>query len=426
MRGIAKLLAAVFLVLTLGGCTSITDTEKLLRAPSSGGETGAVQKALNGFLGDSVQLKFPTGGEFQTPFLFGDWNGDGVEDAAVLYTLESLGQNVYLAILERDAANSWQVTALTEGLSNEVERVSFAAMQDSPATQILVGYGSSLTGRYLAVYSRNESGLETVLQQSYSQFLLADLTGSGCHDLILVLPESEDGNVELQVLTNVDGAFTLSQQMAVGHGLYTGCARLTAGYGRDKRPYLVVDATTGGTGNSLASTILIYDSDNQKLLTYQAPGVPDMYTATLRYNTNLLSADLDNNGTVEIPREISADDRIDETLSRRVAFLEWFDYTGEGGGNRRFGVWDMEYNFFLPLPPSMQGLVSLRWMPEGWLVENTEDGSVYLEVRVAGPNSSRGDYFRVANIGSQQIQYRLRVPYADLDVQSLAAGTVIF
>lgn len=426
MRGLSKLLAALFLLLTLAGCASLTDTEKLLRAPSSGGETGAVQKALNTFLGDSVQLKFPTSGEFLSPFLFGDWNGDGVEDAAVLYTLESLGQNVYLAILERDAANNWQVAALTEGLSGEVERVSFAAMQDSLATQILVGYGSQQTGRYLAVYSRNESGLETVLQQSYSQFLLADLTGSGSHDLILVLPESEEGNVELQVLTKVDGAFTLSQQIAVGHGLYISCARLTAGYGRDKRPYLVVDAYTGGSGNSLASTILIYDSENQKLLTYQAPGIPDMYTATLRYNTNLLSVDLDGNGTVEIPREITADDRIDESLSRRVAFLEWFDYTGEGGGNRRYGVWDMEYNFFIPLPPSMQGLVSLAWMPEGWRVQNTEDGSIYLEVRVAGPNSSRGDFFRVANIGSQQIQYRLSAPYADLDVQSLAAGTVVF
>lgn len=426
MRRIAKLLAAVFLLLTFVGCTSITDVEKLLRAPSAGGETGAVQKALNTFLGDSVQLKFPTSGEFLSPFLFGDWNGDGVEDAAVLYTLESLGQNVYLAILERDFTGNWQVTALTEGLSGEVERVSFAVMKDSLATQILVGYGSQLTGRYLAVYSRNESGLETVLQQSYSQFLLADLTGSGSHDLILVLPESEDGNVELQVLTNVDGAFTLSQQIAVGHGLYSGCARLTAGYGRDERPYLVVDATTGGSGNSLASTILIYDSENQKLLTYQAPGIPDMYTATLRYNTNLLSIDLDNNGTVDIPREISADDRIEESLSRRVAFLEWFDYTGESGGNRRFGVWDMEYNFFLPLPVSLQGQVRLTWMPEGWMVQNAEDDRIYLEVRVAGPNSNRGDYFRVTNIGSQQIQYRLRAPYADLDVQSLAAGTVVF
>src|SRR5699024_7740993 len=75
-------------VLLLAGCTGMpgADVESLLRAPRLSGEASAVQKALNSYLGSVATLKYPATGDFLSPFAFGDWDGDGTEEAAVLYT----------------------------------------------------------------------------------------------------------------------------------------------------------------------------------------------------------------------------------------------------------------------------------------------------------------------------------------------------
>ena len=177
-----KKMAALSLCLgaaLLSGCgmaNMSTDVDKLLRAPQIMGQTSDVQKALNNYLGESAQLKYPTSGENLSPFLFGDWDGNGTEDAAVLYTCNAKGQNVCLSILEK-IGDAWQVTQEVEGLSTEVESVSLAAMDSSPAQQLLVGYTSSRGDQYLSVYAYQERTLHTVLQQSYDGWLLADVTG---------------------------------------------------------------------------------------------------------------------------------------------------------------------------------------------------------------------------------------------------------
>ena len=84
-------LALVFSALLLTGCSSYGDVETLLRAPQLSGESSALQKALNSYLGGSATLKYPASGDFLSPFAFGDWDGDGEDEAAVLYTADTTG-----------------------------------------------------------------------------------------------------------------------------------------------------------------------------------------------------------------------------------------------------------------------------------------------------------------------------------------------
>ena len=121
-RGICmkrRLALCLCLLLLLCGCSAGAGTgaavEELLRAPQLSGRYSQVQKGLNAYLGESAQLKYPVSGEEPSPFLFGDWDGDGREDAAVLYAC-SKGQNAHLAILEQND-NGWAVTQEVEGLA---------------------------------------------------------------------------------------------------------------------------------------------------------------------------------------------------------------------------------------------------------------------------------------------------------------------
>ena len=106
-----KKIAALLLVpVLLAGCSAAGDVETLLRAPQLSGESAALQKALNNYLGGSATLKYPASGDFLSPFAFGDWDGDGTDEAAVLYTTDTTSSNVWLAVLEPSGDSGWRVS----------------------------------------------------------------------------------------------------------------------------------------------------------------------------------------------------------------------------------------------------------------------------------------------------------------------------
>lgn len=424
-------LCALAAGLALSGCSVQlgSDTESLLRAPQLSGETSAVQKALNSYLGSVATLRYPVGGDFLSPFLFGDWDGDGEQEAAVLYTVEASGANVCLAVLE-PAADGWRVAQTVEGLSSEVESVSYANLWDANSQQLLVGYGSAQGDRYLVVYHYHDGGLRVVISQSYTDMIVANITGAAdTQDLVLALPtEVENGGVTLQLLTVVDGEFRSAQTLAVGAGSYNGCAGLHAGVNRDGAPYLVVDGW-GATASSLASAIISYDNQTGFLTTFNPTGISDVYRATLRYDTALVSTDIDGNGTIDIPTEIGDGGELVSPMDKRLRFILWKDFSTASGGTTHFGIYDSEYRFFLPLPESMHGTVRIRQnaADTGWLICNAEGTVIYCELRVVDPAKVEPDedYHRVANIGGRQLQVRVVTSYYGLGLDSILNHTIL-
>ena len=341
-----------------------------------------------------------------------------------MYTCNAKGQNVCLSILEK-IGDAWQVTQEVEGLSTEVESVSLAAMDSSPAQQLLVGYTSSRGDQYLSVYAYQERTLHTVLQQSYDGWLLADVTGDGSDDLLLLLPPEQNESVQVSLLTNADGSFRLTQQLSVGQGVYTGCEALCAGTGTNGQPYLVLD---GKVGSYLASSILIYDDSVGQMQVYNPPGYEDVYAATTRYNTALISRDLDGNGTVDIPSQKNGDSNINLAVEHRLSYVIWNDYTGGDQGNTQFGVLDGEYNFFLRLPLDWQGVILLDENPthDGWRVLSAANGEQLLEIRILAMDSTlEEEYTRVAIIGRQQVCVKLNTEPDVLTVQQVENGICI-
>ena len=207
-------LACVLLCLLLAGCSmpgEQVQVEELLRAPKLSGDYGDVQTALNDWLGESAQLKYPMQGDLLSPFLLQDLDGDGRQDAAVLYTTAQ-SSNVCIAILQKDDADIWHVRQNVEGLADTVESVGLAQLQPGDATQLVVGYTAAQGDHYLAVYSYTDGVLSTILEQQYQQYLVEDITGGGNQDLIL-MSTLEDGGVQIELLTvDKEGSF---QQVAV-------------------------------------------------------------------------------------------------------------------------------------------------------------------------------------------------------------------
>ena len=294
------------LCLLLTGCSfpmqETMQVEELLRAPRLAGDYGALQTALNDWLGESAQLKYPMQGDLLSPFVLQDFDGDGQQDAAVFYTT-ALTSNVCVAFLRKNSEGSWQVSQTVEGLADTVDNVRLAQLQAGGTAQLVVGYTASQEDRYLAVYSYENGEVSAILEQAYEQYLVEDITGGGNEDLILMSTQEGSG-VQIELLTvDKDGRFQQVAVMALSGDKFSGCASVAAGLGADGRHYLVLDGWTGISGNNLASVLLRFDEESQQMVPASQISSEELYNASLRNVPNLVSRDLDGDGTVEIPTQ---------------------------------------------------------------------------------------------------------------------------
>ena len=404
-------LACVLLCLLLAGCSmpgEQVQVEELLRAPKLSGDYGDVQTALNDWLGESAQLKYPMQGDLLSPFLLQDLDGDGRQDAAVLYTTAQ-SSNVCIAILQKDDADIWHVRQNVEGLADTVESVGLAQLQPGDATQLVVGYTAAQGDHYLAVYSYTDGVLSTILEQQYQQYLVEDITGGGNQDLIL-MSTLEDGGVQIELLTvDKEGSFQQVAVMGLSANRCAGCASVAAGVGADGRHYLVLDGWTGISGNNLASVLLRFDEDTQQMVPADQISTEKLYTASLRNVPSLVSQDLDGDGIVEIPTQPDEAGLLNMSQSRRMDFIVWMDYTSPHP-EKSFGLLDEETNCYIELPMEWEGNLKLTDSEQydgAVELRTVDEDQLVMTLRLVRTTSSLKGWTRLGIVASRQMQAKL-------------------
>ena len=401
----------MLLCLLLAGCSmpgEQVQVEELLRAPKLSGDYGDVQTALNDWLGESAQLKYPMQGDLLSPFLLQDLDGDGRQDAAVLYTTAQ-SSNVCIAILQKDDADIWHVRQNVEGLADTVESVGLAQLQPGDATQLVVGYTAAQGDHYLAVYSYTDGVLSTILEQQYQQYLVEDITGGGNQDLIL-MSTLEDGGVQIELLTvDKEGSFQQVAVMGLSANRFAGCASVAAGVGADGRHYLVLDGWTGLSGNNLASVLLRFDEDTQQMVPADQISTEKLYTASLRNVPSLVSQDLDGDGIVEIPTQPDEAGLLNMSQSRRMDFIVWMDYTSPHP-EKSFGLLDEETNCYIELPMEWEGNLKLTDSEQydgAVELRTVDEDQLIMTLRLVRTTSSLKGWTRLGIVASRQMQAKL-------------------
>ena len=404
-------LLCTLLCLCLAGCSmpgEQVQVEELLRAPKLSGDYGDVQTALNDWLGESAQLKYPMQGDLLSPFLIHDLDGDGQQDAAVLYTTAQ-SSNVCVAILQKGSDGMWQVRQNVEGLADTVDSVGLAQLQPGDASQLVVGYVAAQGDHYLAVYSYTDGELSTILEQQYQQYLVEDITGGGSQDLIL-MSTLEDGGVQIELLTvDKEGSFQQVAVMGLSADRFSGCASVAAGVGADGKHYLVLDGWTGISGNNLASVLLYFDEDTQQMVPADQISTEKLYTASLRNVPSLVSQDLDGDGIVEIPTQPDEAGLLNMSQSRRMDFIVWMDYTSSNP-EKSFGLLDEETNCYIELPMEWEGNLKLTDSEQydgAVELRTVDEDELVMTLRLVRTTSSLKGWTRLGIVASRQMQAKL-------------------
>lgn len=403
---VAALLCVCAVVFLCTGCYGTPSVEELLRAPVLSGTYSEMQTALTTEFDSTVQLKYPTEGELLSPFSFGDWNGDGVQDAVVLFTVED-STVVQVAILEKDAQEAWYVAAVADGLSNTVTSFEFVSLQEGDAQQIVVTFQAQ-GAQYLAVYSYQEGALYTMFQQPYSQYLIEDIAGHEVDDLILI---TSDENEVLQmslISFDIEG-YTQTLIPSFNEIPFTSYLNISVSTSAWGKQYLVVDGFVGEGQTTVVTEMLWYNTASDSFEQTALSGTSDLYNDSKRYSADLMSLDIDEDGVIEIPVQYSTQDGVlNHIQNNPITLVSWMDYTILNS-EKSFGIFDDEYNYYLALPDEVMGnLLLVDGKEEGSIeVRNTAGDLLYFSLRVVDFETNDEDWYQIGTVASKQIQVKI-------------------
>lgn len=370
------------------------NVEELLRAPRQSERQNAVQTALNNYLGESLQLKYPRGGSEPDPVIFADLDGDGAGEAAVLYTAPSKGQNVHLAVLE-SGEEGWSVAYEVMGLSSEVAEVELVQLFEG-SVQLCVGYANAnLTDKYLEIYDYRDVTIYSACRQPYDAYRIDMLTGEELWLAIACTTEEPGGSV-LQLFAADGRAMALQQTVELDARIErcTGIYPTVCGAAHG----LVVDGTMAlGTAaqffrweDELFRPCVDDTEERAVLLCQRPPALSGLTPRDIVGTGEMLAAE----AGASIPTIHAA---------RRFYPVDWVDHLSEKP-LRRYGIYDTQYSYFLRLPESWRGNISISAQSDtDWQIRDAEDGRLLCNVRIADRFAAAGLYLEAAQMTDQKL-----------------------
>lgn len=396
-RSISWVILLVVLLLT--GCEGSPlgagNVEELLRAPQNGITQSTIQKTLTSYLGEDIQLKYPRGGDEMAPMFLNDFDGDGTIEAAVLYTTKATGQNVRLAILEKEE-DTWKVVCDTEGFSTEVASVERTKLL-STGMQLVIGYANAnLSDGYLAAYQYKDQTLSIEYQQAYEVYYTGEFVTNGKTELLLIPPTTEPGAKVMHRIGEKSDKLEIMQSIPLDER-FVSCNHISMTlYGSIHGVIIDGSLSTGG----FASQVLRVQ--NGQFITKLPAPEEDIVRATTRYQQNLMATDLAGKGLVLAPQVVTGVSTLQH--ARRFYYVQWNNYLSELP-EVQFGVFDAQYGYFLRLPQEWRGniVISDSNFEDGWQIRMKEGNELLIAVRLLEREAPTGMYETILHMGDQKV-----------------------
>ena len=197
--------------------------------------------------------------------------------------------------------------------------------------------------------------------------------------------------------------------MPLAAGAAPGAGAVAAGLGADGKRYLVLDGWTGLSGNNLATVLLYFDEESQQMLPAEQISTSELYNASLRNVSTLVSRDLDGDGIVEIPTQPDEAGLLNMSQSRRMDFIVWMDYTSPHP-EKSFGLLDEETNCYIELPMEWEGNLKLTDSEQydgAVELRTVDEDQLVMTLRLVRTTSSLKGWTRLGIVASRQMQAKL-------------------
>ncbi len=388
-KRLCPFVCCLMLCVLLFGCSPIAlqNITDLLRAPELGQGQGEIQQALASYLGEQPSLRYPKEGNWQSPLIVGDLDGNGSVESVLLYGLADpvaagRSNNVYVAVLEQQDG-VWQVVQDLEGLGTEVASFEVVDLLQNGKQQLIIGFASAsnLNTKTFSLFEYNGNRLEDLVGATpYSRYELIDIDASGQQDLVIVSPNDQIGGLNLQYIPVENEQLNLSLAPVQLDANFSSCDGLYPSSSADGTTMLVVDGLTDT--QLLASDLLYFTGEHF----YKVNDSGALVGETARTNPLLSSRDIDGDGIVEIPQRVGLSPIETPAADKSLEYVQWVDFTGQEPLVKEFGILDSGKGAYIRLPESWKDNLTVLdgAAPEEWILSDSESGETLLHLQVVG------------------------------------------
>lgn len=192
--------------LAMSGCDFIvSDTESLLSRPTLNDQQARVYAALEDTLNiTDIEYRYIQRGDFRSPFVFFDMDGDGSDEAIVFYAFAADPSSTRTMILRRTGDGDWSPLYDFPVHSEQVDFVQFAHLLSQESYCMIIGWqgaqgqSSRSTDRFLGIYSLSGGSFNTeVDSQPYVEYIIQDFDSDGLDEIVTVYRERGQFRISL-------------------------------------------------------------------------------------------------------------------------------------------------------------------------------------------------------------------------------------
>lgn len=349
MKRLRPLAAVIMSAFLFSGCSFsfAASVDELISPILPAGENAAVQNALKSYCENSFTLKSPASGEYNTPYIFYDFDCDGETEAVAFYEAADDSGLTNMALITKDSGE-WAVACNIEGGGADVYSIEFADLNSDGVPEFIVLWDiiSNSTSHMLCVYFQSSSSDGVSLSKSddtitLNNYICVDMDLDGTNEILAFTMDSANTTAKATMYQCKGKSLRAAGSTKLdGHISYYSSLSSESGNGYI---YIFADAVSSDGSGSLTEIVKYSDYYGTIISPYYS------YTSAVTSDTArsfiMTSRDVDANGVVEIPLEASY-----ETGTSRVTAVDWQYYNGTALKHSHYSLAVLEdgYQVFVP------------------------------------------------------------------------------
>lgn len=355
-----RTLAACAAALMLTGCSAGVSVETLLTPPKLNAEQNEIYQALINSTGTNIKLKYPRGGDYRSAFVLENIDNEPGDEALVFYESQSVQSgesSLRLKVLDKNNGD-WNAVYDLACVGTEVDSISFAKLGESEAVNIIVRYSMlNQTEKSFSVINYADGIPVELLVSSYSCLEVFDLNSDGLDELFAVVTDKANAVSNAILYSYTENGFERLSETPLGGGVVDYVSVVKGQIGENTNAVFL----DYSRGSGQYGTDVVYCYGN-RMVNPDSAGINSSATLIARFTNDYLSeihsADIDNDGYIEIPATTPLPGY--ETLTRpeQLCAVTWYTVEDDNVTLEHYGYYSSKNNFALLFPNRWRGVVS--------------------------------------------------------------------
>ena len=323
---ILALVAAVFMLVSLTGCETITfNVLELMSPPKATGNKADIQKLIDEQAGTDYTLKYPQNGTYRSAITTIDFDNDGAQEAVAFYTPSGEAETVHLLVMDTKEGE-WVVLGNHKSKHQTVDTLDFADLDGNGTLEIVAGWRTYNTlVNELSVFITDKDGCtELTTSNTYSSILCDDFTGDSKDELLLLSLYTTDkpALASLVALNDTKNSLYCASTCDIDSSI-TSFAQTLTGEVFAGQFGAVLDGVTGD--NNYSTQVIYYSNESKGLKCVKFTKDTPTNQAVRTYA--VLSEDIDGDGIIEIPNAFKTKTDKAQTEAIPAILIYWCNLT---------------------------------------------------------------------------------------------------